>query len=317
MRRGHPMFESVRAYGDDRLAESDDAAVTVAGLAAWYVEQLPLTDKGQRAWLSSLASEVDTISALIERLEHGDPSLPALARIRGSCARCRWRATLGWQEIDHVLRRLTTPTPSTARLVLFAASLMGDPGEADRAWERCLEGEALLDQVGDTDRWGSVRGTSPRTMLLLRSGRPTTCSRLRPSPTMRWQTRCPTSIVRTRGCDSGSCAAHSARRRGRRLSRTDSPRPASGRSVFLALTLNNLVEEDLRTGRTAQAAVHQREALAYGAELGMEHLATFGLIIAARMAEAKRSDGVAARLHASPRAGWPRPGFSCFPKTGT
>ena len=37
MRRVYRMFESVRAYGDDRLAESDDAAATVAGLAAWYV----------------------------------------------------------------------------------------------------------------------------------------------------------------------------------------------------------------------------------------------------------------------------------------
>ena len=88
----------------------------------------PVDRQRQRAWLSSLAFEVDTISALIERLKHGDPSLPALACIRGELRAVAGEPTLGWQEIDHVLRRLTTPTPSTARLVLFAGEPHGRLG---------------------------------------------------------------------------------------------------------------------------------------------------------------------------------------------
>ena len=192
---------------------------------------------------------------------------------------------------------------------------MGDSGEADRAWERCLEGEALLDQVGDTDRWGSVRGTSPRTMLLLRSGRPDDV--LEAEALANDEVANPVSdidrahawlrlgLVRSAlGRDDVADAYRELTALARRL---DDP-------VFLALTLNNLVEEDLRTGRTAQAAVHQREALAYGAELGMEHLATFGLIIAARMAEAKRSDGVAARLHAFAESRLAAAGIQLFPE---
>src|SRR5205814_9750298 len=58
------------------------------------------------------------------------------------------------------------------------------------------------------------------------------------------------------------------------------------------------VEEELRAGEVVRAAAHQRDALDYAAELGMEHLTTFGLIVAARIAAGEGADALAARLHA-------------------
>src|SRR5262249_19643234 len=63
----------------------------------------------------------------------------------------------------------------------------------------------------------------------------------------------------------------------------------------------------------ALAASHQRDALAYAAELGMEHITTFGLIAAARIVEGQGSTALAVRLHAHAEARLAVSGLQLFP----
>ena len=165
------LLETVRAYAGVRLEARGGRAATVGTLAAWYVAAVPVGPAGRPPVAGAVGAGDRDVSGLISSLERDDPALPALARIRGELRSVSGEPRLGWEEIDGVLATGLAPTPTTARLVLYAASLMGDGGELVEALRRCAEGEALLDDVGDTDRWGSVRVASPRPMLLLRSDR--------------------------------------------------------------------------------------------------------------------------------------------------
>ena len=293
------LLETVRAYAGLLLEEQRERAATVGRLAAWYVAQFPLRQRGDRAWLARLALEVETISGLISSLERDDPSLPALARIRGELRSVAGEPRLGWEEIDGVLGTGVARTPTTARLVLYAANLMGDAGELGEALQRCAEGEALLDDVGDTDAWGSVRLASPRLVLLLRSDRRDDLvlaeelarAEVTMATTDNERADALVRLALTRGAlemEGASALYEEAIALARRI----------GDHVLVALSLNNLAETELRQGSLGPAADHQREALTYAAELGMEHIVTFGLISAARIAAGVGSFVPAVRLHA-------------------
>ena len=292
------VLETVRAYAGLRLDARQARAETEGALAAWYLEQFPLRQRGDLTWLSRLALEAETVSGLISSLARDDPSLPSLARLRGELRSVAGEPRVGWEEIDGVLATGLAPTPSTARLVLYAASLLGDGGEMDQALRRCAEGEALLDEVGDTDRWGSVRVASPRSMLLLRSDRPddlVLAEQLARADVPRATTDAERADALVRlaltqgalGMDGAGALYEEAIVIARRIRD----------HVLVALSLNNLAETELRQGLLGSAADHQREALTYAAELGMEHIVTFGLISAARIAADVGSFEVAVRLH--------------------
>jgi hypothetical protein len=182
---------------------------------------------------------------------------------------------------------------------LLSASLLGDAGQVDEAWRRCIEGEAMLDAVGESDRWGCVRVGSPRVTLLLRDATPEALDEARrlaeeqvaatTTDADRADSLLRLALVASARGDpdvaaiNGEVSALAAR---------------AGDHVLVALALNNLVEEELRAGEVVRAAAHQRDALDYAAELGMEHLTTFGLIVAARIAAGEGADARAARLHA-------------------
>jgi hypothetical protein len=221
---------------------------------------------------------------------------------------------LGCEEIDAVLARVTTPSATVARLMLVSASLLGDAGHIDEAWRRCEAGEAMLDAVGDGDRWGPVRINSPRVILLLR--RETADSLDRARALAEEQVALATTdgdradallrlaiVASARGdadvADVNTEVSTLARR--------------AGDHVLAALALNNLVEEELRIGAVRKAAAHQRDALDYAAELGMEHLITFGLIVAARIAAGEEADALAARLHALAEARLAASGLLLYP----
>jgi non-specific serine/threonine protein kinase len=307
------MLETVRAYSASRLLAPDRAA-SAGALASWYLEQFPLGRRGQRRWLADLALEVDTIAALIDSAPGDDPAVPYLARLRGELSAVGGEPLVGRTEIDDVLRRVRIPTPATARLMLFAATLLGDAGELDEALRRCDEGEAILDRAGDIDRWGSVRVTSPRSILLLRSDDPT---QLQAAEAIAQ------AAVDTAGNDADradallrlALVAAALQRDGVAAIYSEIIELAQRTAdhVLLALALNNVVEEELRRGELAAAARHQRDALAYAAELGMEHITTFGLIAAARIVEGRGSVALAVRLHAHAEARLATTGLQLFP----
>jgi predicted ATPase len=307
------MLETVRAYAAGRMAGLDRAA-TMGALGAWYLDRFPLGRRGQRAWLSALSLEVPTVTALVESLPPDDPMVPYLARIRAELRAVGGEPRFGREEVDDVLRRVTTPTPATARLMLFAATMLGDAGDLEAAMRRCDDGEALLDVVGDTDRWGSVRVASPRCVLLLRYD---DRERLLEAEAlaMAGVEDATTDADRADALLRLALVAGALDRDGVTEVYAEVIELAhrTHDHVLLALALNNLVEEELRLGAQAQAAGHQRDALAYAAELGMEHITTFGLIAAARIVEQQGSAALATRLHAHAEARLVATGLQLFP----
>jgi predicted ATPase/class 3 adenylate cyclase len=308
------MLETVRAYSGERLSASDDPTSPTVALAAWFVDQFPLADRGDRSWLSRLATEVDTMTGLISSLAPDDPSLPLLARIRGELRAVSGETKLGWEEADDVLARVPAPTPSTVRLEFFAASLVGDAGRIPEALRRCDHADLLLDEVGDTDRWGSVSARSPRTRLLLRTGRPELIAE---AETMAEAlvTTATTEHERADALLQLGLVKGTLDREGV-AELYDEVAAIARRNrdhVLLTLALNNLAETDLRSGLIGQAARHQREALTYAAELGMEHIVSFGLIAAARIAEAMGSYAIAVGLYAAAEQRLEATGIRQFP----
>ncbi len=289
------MFETVRAYAAERLRAHGGDVAPRAALAAWYVDRFPMRRRGDPAWISALAVEIDILSGLIDEMAPSDDELPALARLRGEIRTVRAEHRTGVEEIDHVLARRTTWTPAWVRLELFAASLLGELGEVDAAFARCDRAEPHLDGDRAADRWGPVSVASPRALLLLRIGDVDAARR--------------TALVsldvagdhdRASSLFSLALIAQTADgaetlelyREATELAR------AADDHVLIALAMNNSAECKLRTGELGEAAALQRESLALAAELGMKHIAAFGLIVAARMAEQTGDDERAVRLHA-------------------
>jgi predicted ATPase/class 3 adenylate cyclase len=308
------MLETVRAYAALRLAAAGATAAAATRLAHWYLDRFPWSQRGNRSWLSSLMPELDTLSALIDGLGPADETVAALARLRAEPRAVAGQPRLGVEEIDAVLARVTTPSPAVARLLLVSASLLGDAGQVDEAWRRCDEGEAMLDAVGEDDRWGSVRAGSPRVTLLLREPTPDALDRARAmaerqvaratTDTDRADTLLRLAVVASARGD-GDVADINAE--------VSTLARQVGDHVLAALALNNLVEEELRQGAVEKAAGHQRDALDYAAELGMEHLTTFGLIVAARIAAGEGADALAARLHAHAESRLAASGLHLYP----
>ncbi len=130
------MFETVRAYAAERLRAHGGDVAPRAALAVWYIERFPMRRRGDPAWISALAVEIDILSGLIDEMAPSDDDLPALARLRGEIRTVRAEHRTAVEEIDRVLTRRTTWTPSWVRLELFAASVLGELGEVDAAFAR-------------------------------------------------------------------------------------------------------------------------------------------------------------------------------------
>jgi hypothetical protein len=172
----------------------------------------------------------------------------------------------------------------------------------------------LLTQVGDRDRWGRVAPGSRRPILLVRTGDEDDLELAR-------------ALVDAQVAEAASDADLADA-----LLRSALVRVAQGDGdieptyrritelargnddyVLLALALNNLVESAMRAGRLGEAARCQRESLSFAAELQMEHVTLFSLILAARIAEAAGDDNNAVRLHSLATTGLAEAGIALFP----
>ena len=276
--------------------------------------------RGNRAWLSGLAPELDTLSALIDGLDPADDdgagAGPAAGRApdrrRPAPPRRARRSTPSW-------RGSPPPSPAVARLVLLSASLLGDAGQLDEAWRRCDEGEAMLDAVGDGRPVGVGAGrVAPGDAPAARPTRPTTLDRARDLAERAGRARPrPTATGPTPCCASPSWPAPAATAtwpsstsRCRRLARR------VGDHVLVALALNNLVEEELRDGEVAKAAAHQRDALGLRRRAGDG--APHHLRPDRRRPDRRRRGRRRAWPPAStptPRPAWRPAGCSCTPTT--
>jgi hypothetical protein len=308
------MLETVRAYAGLRLAAAGGTVAATNRIAEWYLDRFPLAQRGNRAWLTSLAAELDTLSALIDGMEPAGDVVAGLARLRAELRAVAGQPRLGCEEIDAVLARATIPSPAVARLLLLAGSLLGDAGQIDQAWRCCDDGEAMLEVVGDIDRWGPVRVSSPRVTLLLRDASAEALDRARELA----EERVASATTDGDRADALLKLALVAGARGDGdvadiNAEVSALAARAGDHVLRAVALNNLVEEELRQGDVGPAAAHQRDALDYAAELGMEHLTTFGLIVAARIAAIECADALAARLHAHAEARLAVTGLLLYP----
>jgi predicted ATPase/class 3 adenylate cyclase len=308
------MLETIRAYASERLVETTDTTATAAILADWYLDRFPLAQRGSRTWLSGLVPERETMGALVDSGWLEPPVAHALARIAVEPDLVAGDFVTANAEIDHALDVVLAPTPGRARMLLLTASVLGDLGRSDEGLRRCDEADTVLAVAGETDRWGTVRLASPRALLLRRRGDEASLAQAE-------------AFARAQVDAVGDSweRADVLVRLGLVLSYADSDEVVdryreaaslagrAGDHVLVAIVLNNLAETELRRGDPAEAARHQLESLRYAAELGMLHLAAYGLVAAARIAEGFDDDVLAVQLHARADALLAEIGIAMFP----
>ena len=178
------------------------------------------------------------------------------------------------------------------------AKLLADSGALVAAAEHIGAAHDLRSRFGDHDRLGFVRLTTGRSQLSLRDGsEDALCAAERElkdelagglSPSLRSDALVELSMV------------------AQALDRDDSKQYLREAALiaeqeddhFLHMTvLNNLAEQELRDGDTPSAAHHQREAMRLAAELGIQLVTAFGLVLAARIAQPEGLDAAAVRIH--------------------
>ena len=308
------MPETVRAYAASAWPPPGGTAATNARIAEWYLEQFPLAQRGNRGWLTRLAPELDTLSALIDGLD--PPATPSRASPACASSLVPWpaspvsawrRSTPCWRASRP--RRRAWPGSCSCRPACWATPDRSTRrgGAATRA-RRCSTPSATT-TAGARCGWDR-----PGSRCCCATPPPRRSTRPGPWRSSRWRRRRPTPTAPTPSCAWPSWPARGVTATWPRSTPRCRPWPAAaGDHVLVALALNNLVEEELRDGAVRRAAGHQRDALDYAAELGMEHLTTFGLIVAARIAAGEGADALAARLHAHAEARLATAGLHLYP----
>ena len=306
--------ETLRAYAIQRSAASGDRAATVTALARWYLARFPLAQRGNRGWLTALAPEIESMGVLVQSPELDPESAHSLARLRVEPLIVTGDLLTAVDEVERALQVVPQLTTGKVRLVLLTAGLLGDVGRVEEAIRRCDEGEALIDSVGETDLWGSLRLLSPKPLLLARSADPTAL--VEAETLARAQVAAATTPHER--ADARFRLALVVSASGRDVTDLDREVAALAREVgdqvLAAISLKNLAEESLRHGALPQAAAHQLEALRYSTELGMQHITAFGLIAAARIAESLGHDADAVRLHAKAEMILAETGVQMYPE---
>ena len=297
------MLETINAVAAEYSADAGDAGATRAALGERYLADFPLADNGSPHWRARLALEQATLVHLVDPLvDDGEVELAhALARVG----------------VDLDIGRFLRDAPLRVLLPLLDAAAPRSRGSARPPRPRRPDVRR--------GRRPSSRGSTPRrcgpVLGAVRRPRPT---RRRPavrravdaraadgpmSPSsgsasrnsgLTW--RDPFSRGSARACSSRW--GWSARPSATPTRVATSPRQPTiaeetGDVMTQIFVVNNLAEEELRTGDAADAARHQQEAMRLSAELDVPLVTGFSLVLAARMAQPAGLDAAAVRLHAA------------------
>ena len=70
------LLETVRAYADAKLRDSEDGRATASALAEHYLDRFPPPMRGQREWIDGVALELDTMVGLVAARSRTRPTRP-------------------------------------------------------------------------------------------------------------------------------------------------------------------------------------------------------------------------------------------------
>jgi predicted ATPase/class 3 adenylate cyclase len=310
------MLETVRAYADDRLAESAEGATARKRLGEHYLARFPWDQATSGIWISGLGLEGDTLAPLIDSLladGESDDGL-ALARLLAVVRHVEGRLALALDDLERAIERAQPSSSMLARAHTGAVLIAARLGQIERAERHLREARQLVEARGAHDRWGRVSLARSEAEIALRtSAAPAlalAAEHLKRELDAPLSVRDRADVIATRGevlGDLGDPEGVNCLTEAVALNR------ALGDGAGLGGVLSSLAEQELRQGDSVNAARHQREALHLAADLALPMPIACAFIIAARLAEPEGFADTALRLHGKADAMLEEIGFSLFP----
>ena len=309
------LLETVRAYADAKLRDSEDGHATHVALAEHYLDHFPPRMRGQREWIDGVALELDTMVGLVAALARSAPDAAyGLAWVSNDHRSTTGHFELARAEAAAILDGEVVASPTLARLLAHTAGLNASAGNLDLAESRLARAQAILDEVGDHDRWGKVTTTGGATTLALyRRDRASLLDvadrieremRTAPDASTRADGLWWLSMVRNALGEGDEIALATE---AVELSRE------SGDYVALVGALCAGAEYALRAEDEVLAATYQQEAMRLSAELKIDVYLAFSFILAARMAQDRAQPEAAVELHSAADVILERIGFTLMP----
>ena len=309
------LLETVRVYADAKLRDSEDGHATHVALAEHYLDHFPPRMRGQREWIDGVALELDTMVGLVAALARSAPDAAyGLAWVSNDHRSTTGHFELARAEAAAILDGEVVASPTLARLLAHTAGLNASAGNLDLAESRLARAQAILDEVGDHDRWGKVTTTGGATTLALyRRDRASLLDvadrieremRTAPDASTRADGLWWLSMVRNALGEGDEIALATE---AVELSRE------SGDYVALVGALCAGAEYALRAEDEVLAATYQQEAMRLSAELKIDVYLAFSFILAARMAQDRAQPEAAVELHSAADVILERIGFTLMP----
>ncbi len=293
------MLATVRAVAAAYLDEAGEAGACWIRLAETYIADFPIDGRGTRGWRSRVADEQATMTQLAEQLI-ADGAVDLGLAVGRLAVEHSLGILPGKDSLTGVLQLIerAPDRPGAARLHAIATKLAGDGNDLVAAAGHLAECRRLVAELGPDDMLGRIPLARAEAWLSMRTGSAEDLSRAaghlrgelqQPlTPTMRTDVLVELGMVLgALGDQSSRAILHTA---------VDAARELADHAL-LASALSTLAEFDLRVGDRAAAAAHQWEAMRISAELGLQLLTAFGLVLAARIAQPAGHDAAAVRLH--------------------
>lgn len=297
----YSMFETIRAYGRERLDETAETGKVAERVAEHLLERLGPWHPVDVLWRDGVDEEIDNLRAVIPILAEVEPeTAQILACTIGRYHDASFSFFAGIEEVGRYVEALTEPNATRAALVATLAFLYlrtGDTASAARLVEdadriRARHGLPAWDDAC-VDR---ARGEIARREGKLQEAVEIARHALERELSARGQSRMYNLWGTTAGAMGDMDTAKAA------LSRELELSIEVGYEGYIASAYGNLAEVSLRLGERTAAAHNQRRCLALAAAQGSLPMVAFSLIVAARLAGADGEWEAATRLHAKGEA---------------
>jgi predicted ATPase/class 3 adenylate cyclase len=304
------LFESVREFAADRLAESGELTAVATRLAEWHLEHVGPRHRHVRGWTRAVGVEVDNLRHLVGIVAPDRPELAhELAFTIGRFLDASHAYRDGILELTRYASTLRVATTARVSMLTTLADLhlrVGDTASAERV---LADAEETRDHVGGQPEWDDVAIERTRGELDCRCGDPASAvdaarSALARGPSIRGRARmCNQLGIAALDLDDIDTAWHAFNEE------LDAYRLLDD-EVFQASAEGNLAEVAMRKNDVAAAARHQQACLDLGVELGAPVLVALSMIVAARIAAAEAAWRTAVLVLGHAFAVFDRTGFA-------
>jgi predicted ATPase/class 3 adenylate cyclase len=310
------LLETMSAVAAEYSQDAGDARATRVALGERYLADFPLTASGSLDWPRRMALEQATLMRLVDPLvDDGEVELAhALARLGVDVDIGRGGRDAALRLLLPLVDPARPASPGSARIHALIARLLADHEDRSEAEGHLAAARRYIEEFGEHDRHGVILLSGARTMLSLRDGteaalrdaeREIRADLERPLPPAIRAIVLADMALLGQTLGSTTTRAHLAEAAGLA--------EQLGDVMTLMYVVNNLAEDELRAGETAEAARHQLEAMRLSAELDVPLVTGFALVLAARIAQPAGLDAAAVRLHAAADALFEEQDFRLLP----